>query len=204
MFANLLAQSRARRQDGVGIDVASDLAGDVGLAGKRERERHEGGLERRIGEDRGERVEQASILAHVLGGADRRYVVDQEPGRQRLHGLPAIEWIAIAGGEKTQVFGRLIGDELDRRGKTAIERRYRRFADIFEHECFGALGQRHYTALDHASVRELERQVVPVAADKADGERHHHRFFAGLTGCCRHGLRNLEPVSLRARHRGCR
>ena len=50
--ADRRAQRGARREDRIGIDVAADLAGDVGLARKRQRERDEGGLERAVGEDR--------------------------------------------------------------------------------------------------------------------------------------------------------
>ena len=50
------AQVPAGGKDRIGIDVAADLAGDVGLARRRQRQRDEGGLEFGVGEDRAERA----------------------------------------------------------------------------------------------------------------------------------------------------
>ena len=75
-------------------------------------------------------------------------VVDQKPGRQRLQRLPAIERIGVARGEEAQLVGGEIGDELDRRRKSAVEREHRRLVDAAEHEGFGGLGQGQHAALD--------------------------------------------------------
>ena len=72
------AQAVRGAEDRVGIDVAADLAGDVGFARRRQRLGDEGGLERLVGEDRGERVEQAFVQLRVLAGAQPRDVADQQ------------------------------------------------------------------------------------------------------------------------------
>ena len=112
MLADRCPQLGARREDGVGVDVAADLAGDIGFAGKRQHERDEGRLERAVGEDGGECLEQALVLARGAARrarAQRRNIVDQQAGRQRLQRLPAIERVGVARGEEAQVVGRKVG-----------------------------------------------------------------------------------------------
>ena len=84
MFADRRAQPGARRMDGVGVDVAADLARDIGFARHGQRERHIRGLERSVVEDRGERVEQSAILPGRPAGPQCRHVVDEHAQRQRL------------------------------------------------------------------------------------------------------------------------
>ncbi len=103
------------------------------------------------------------------------------------------------GGEESQIIGAKIGDELDRRGKSAIERKHRRFADIGEHEGFGRLGQSQKAVLDCAPIAEFEPQVAPVAPDESDGERNDHRLLARLAGGCGHALGEVEAIGLCAR-----
>ena len=124
------AQRCARGEDRVGIDIAADLAGDVGLARQRQRERDEGGLQRTVGEDRAERRHQP-VVRRALAPPPRRCrdVVGEErriasvcTACQRLNG------IAVVRGKETQIVGREVGDELDRRREAAVERRHRRLA----------------------------------------------------------------------------
>ena len=92
------------REDRVGIDIAADLARDVGFAGSVEHQRDEGGLERGVGEDGRER--RRSEPGPCRGGSPRRIagdVVDEQARRERLHRLPAIERIAVVRGEEAQV-----------------------------------------------------------------------------------------------------
>ena len=56
----------ARRGDGVGIDVAADLAGDVGLARQLQHLRAEGRLERLVLGDVGERVDERDVESDGL------------------------------------------------------------------------------------------------------------------------------------------
>ena len=102
-------------------------------------------------------------------------------------------------GEELQIISAKVGAELDRRGKSAIEREDRRFADIGEHEGVGGLGQDQRAVLDSAIIRQPERQVAPVASDETDGERNDHRFLARLARRCGHALREVEPIGLRPR-----
>ena len=73
--------------------------------GGRQRFGDEGRLERLVGEDRGERVEQALVQLRVLAGAQPRDVADQQRARQRLHRLPAVERIAVARRQQPQIVG---------------------------------------------------------------------------------------------------
>ena len=63
-LADRRAQPAARGEYRIGIDVAADLARDVGLARRRERERDEGGLEFFVRQDGAERGHEAVVLAH--------------------------------------------------------------------------------------------------------------------------------------------
>ena len=201
------AQRLARREDRVGIDVAADLARDVGFARQRQRQRDEGGLERAVGEDRGERVEQAGSSPRVASPrADRGDVVDQQPRRERLHRLPAVERIAVVRGEEAQI---VVADRLatsrtgaekprlsDGTGGSAMSVEDERFAPA----C-AASGCRARRVAPPAS---LQRQVAAVAADQADRERDQHRLLGRLARRRRHAsARSRAGRSWRA-HRSCR
>ena len=104
-LADAGAQRLARGVDGVGIDVAADLAGDVAFARRGERQRDEGRLELLVGEDGGERGEQRVVAARRAAGADGGDIVDQQLRRDRLQRLPAVERIAVVGGEEIEIGG---------------------------------------------------------------------------------------------------
>ena len=56
-----------------------------------------------------------------LSGSECRDIVDQQRGRERLHGLPAIEWIGVLGREHPEIVRLRRGHELHRGGEAAIE-----------------------------------------------------------------------------------
>src|SRR4029077_18996985 len=111
------------------------------------------GFECRVGENGGERLQQALVLPWSSSGALSCHVVREQPSRQRLDRLPAIEWVAVVRGEEPQFVGRDIGDELDRRRKFAVERGYRRLGDVGEDKGLRGLGQREHAALKSAAIR---------------------------------------------------
>ena len=115
------AQFAARGEDGVGIDIGPDLAGDVAFGRQRHRLGDIGGIEPVIAEDCRQRDDQFVGAALGRAAAMRGDVLDQEGGRERLHRLPAVERIRVAGRKEAQIVGRQIGDEFDRRRKSAIK-----------------------------------------------------------------------------------
>ena len=104
-LADARAQGIAGAVDGIGIDVAADLARDVAFAGRHERERDESRLQPAVAENGGERVDQLVVARGHVAEAQRGDVVDQQSRRDRLQRLPAVERIAIMGGEKGEIVG---------------------------------------------------------------------------------------------------
>ena len=141
-----------RREDRVGIDVAADLAGDVGLARQRQRQRDEGRLERAVGQDRAERRQEARILraapparsAATLSTSKR--VASVCTACQRLNGS------ASCAARKRRSSADRLATSLIGAEKPRLSERHRRFADVGEHEGLGGLGQRQHAALDRAPV----------------------------------------------------
>src|SRR5262249_58376993 len=120
-------KGRRGREDGIGIDIAGDLARDIRLAGERQRKCDQGRLKRSVGPNRVQRTEKTRILPRRAVRAQRCSIVDEQASGERLQRLPAVEWIGIVRGEESQIIGAKVSDELDRRGKSAIERKDRRF-----------------------------------------------------------------------------
>ena len=52
-------------------------------------------------------------------------VLDQEGGRERLHRLPAVEAVAVMGGEEGEIAVAQVRRQLDRSREAAIERHHR-------------------------------------------------------------------------------
>ena len=116
--ADLDTQRLAGAEDGVGIDVLADLAGDVAFAGRHQRQRDEGRLQRGILQDRGQRPHQLVVVARSFMRAQGVDVVDQQAHGDGLQRLPAVERIAVVGGEEGEIVGGEVGDELDRRRRS--------------------------------------------------------------------------------------
>src|SRR5262249_38761415 len=146
------AQRRAGGKDRVRIDVAPDVAGDIPFARHGEGLGDEGRIELPIPYDGGERRDQALVLTLRLTAAQRRHVVDQQVGGNGLHGLPAIEWIAVMRCQEPDVLGRDVGAELDRRREATVERRYRPFGDADELDGLDRPGERQYAVGKRATV----------------------------------------------------
>jgi len=77
-LAHLPAQMRARRKDRVRIDVAADFACDIRFAWRCQRLRNKSRLERRVAEDRRERIHQAVIAVGILARAQGGDIRDQD------------------------------------------------------------------------------------------------------------------------------
>ena len=118
--------------DRVRIDIAADLARDVALARRDKGQRDKSGLQRRVFKDGGERHHQPLIAARQFAGAQSRDIVDQQPHRNGLQRLPAVERIAVVRREEGKIVAVEIGDELDRRREAAIDRRHRTLGDAGE------------------------------------------------------------------------
>src|SRR3984885_4161108 len=83
--------------------------------------------------------------------------------------------------------------ELDRRGKTAIERGNRPLGDAGEDETMARLGQFENAAFERVSVQR-QRQIAAIRADKSEGERNHGRILVRLARRGRNRLRDVEPA----------
>ena len=158
MKSDQSAQAGAGAEDRIRVDVAPDLAGDIGLARRGQRLGDEGRLKCVVGENSGERIEQPFIHLRFLVRAQPRDIADQHRGRQRLHRLPAIERIAVARRQRTQIVRGEIGDELDRRGEAAIGRQRRPLRNVGEDKTLRRLVENQHPTLDVLAIRELERQ----------------------------------------------
>ncbi len=148
MSADVGAQRAAGVEDRVGVDVAADLARDVAFTRRRERQRNKGRLQLGVVEDGGKRRGEAVVAARRLTGAYARHVVDQQPHRNGLQGLPAVEGVAIVRGEEGEIVAVKIGVELDRRRKAAVDRQHRLFADAGEFKTRRGIAEHQHAALD--------------------------------------------------------
>ena len=146
--ADRRAQVLPRGKDRVGIDIVSDLARDVGIARRRERERDEGRLERSVGQVRAERCDEPVVDARRAARPQRRDARRQKRHRQRLHRLPAVEGIAIVRRKETQIVGLDRQRQLDRRREAAIDRGDRRLGNTGEDEALARCRQLQHGALE--------------------------------------------------------
>ncbi len=145
------------------------------------------GSSARVLDQRGQRRHQPVVARRRLAGADRGDVVDQQPRRDRLQRLPAVERIAVVRGEEGEVVGRQVGDELDRRREAAIDRQHRPLGDAGEDEASAPAR----VELDHAVARGLavaasSGRSRPSCADEAEPQRNDHRLLVRLAGRRRH------------------
>ena len=134
-----------------------------------------GRLERR--DRRGSRPSAAISSSAPRSGAPRAMrgdVLDQEGGRERLHRLPAVEAVAVMGGEEGEIAVAQIGRQLDRRREAAIERQHRPLVDAGEDEGLLRLRQRDDAALERGAAGEAHRSVAAVGPEEPDRERNDH------------------------------
>ena len=148
------AKRRAGAEDRVGIDVAADLAGDVGFARRRQRLGDEGGLERPVGQDRRERVEQALVDLGLLAGAQPRHVADQERLASVCTACQRLNGSLSCAARQPQIVGDEIGGEPDRRREVAVDREHRPLGDAGEDEGLRRLVEHEHAALDLLPVGE--------------------------------------------------
>ena len=113
VLAKCGAQRGAGREHGIGIDIATNLARDIGLAWKRQGQCDKRGLKEAIIKGHAERVQYSRIFAHRAVGAERGRIVDQQARGQRLQRLPAVERIGIMCGKESQIIGIQVGEKLD-------------------------------------------------------------------------------------------
>jgi hypothetical protein len=174
--------------DRIGVVVAAEFAGNVGLARQRQRLGAEGGFERLIAggfqKGRDERRIAGDFLA-VTRVARRLHQVRKGKVGQRL---PAGEEIGVVAGDMGKIGRRLVEMQVDRRRERTVERQDRAGGNAREGEGLPALGQMQHVAGDFAT-RDLgwhcRRAVVE---DEREGERDVHRFLGRLAGSCRDHL----------------
>src|SRR5262249_17817921 len=146
-----------------------------------------------------ERSDESGIVTRRLASSDSRGRVDEKAHRQRVHGLPAIERIAVMVGEETQILITDIDCQAHWRREAAIDRRHRTLLDPGEDIGGGRLIEREKAALDRRSVSPLQWNVAPVRPDEPGDKRGHHRLLRGLAWRWRQRLRKIETVGLGAR-----
>ena len=200
------AQAHARGVDRVRIDVLADLAGDVGLGRQAHRERREGVIDAPRADVLDQRAEGRRKSAVALGRAavpNRLDAPQEDPRRQTLQRLPAVEIVAVVPGEDDEILlGQVVVDP-DRRGESPQERQGRTLRDITKDDRpLGVLKLEH-AALKFigARVRRRQRHIAAVGADQAERERHRHRQLDVLPRRRSQRLRNVEPIGLGCRDR---
>ena len=125
----------------------------------------------------------------------------QNPRRQTLKRLPAIEIVAVVAGEDDQI---LLGEVVvnsHRRGKAAQKRQGGPLGNVAKHDRPPGVVEFEDAACElvGARVRRRERQVAAVGTDQAEREWHRHRQLDGLPWRRRKRLRDVEPVGLGGR-----
>ncbi len=189
----------AGRRDGVGIDVAADLAGDVGLARKLQHLGAEGRLELLVFGDIGERIDERDIEGDDLarcrvGGAQR-----QRAHGQRLRRLPAVERVGVGAQQEQQVGFREVDVEPHRRREAAQERGHRPAGDAVKDDRLAGLGELDHVAVDAPAAGLVEGEVVAIGADQAEAQRDVLRLLARLARRRRAGLFERQRIGLLAR-----
>ena len=178
-------QRFARGGDRVRIDVAADLAGDVGLAGQRQHLRAEGRLQasssaaiapasvdQRRGEDRllaaadaAGRRRSAHRVSSVLSACQRlNRSLSWRARNRRSSGVWSTS-TASTGAEKPR--------RSDRTGR--VETPVKTTSGV-------RFGQMDHVVVDRRAVDRREREVRAVAADQPEAERDVHRLLAGWPG----------------------
>jgi hypothetical protein len=104
-FADRPAQRSPGGMDGVGIDIAADLARDIGLTRWSERQRNEHGLKLPVRKYCSVCHRQIVVLARRCSSADRSDVVHKERHRERLDRLPSVERIGIVRSKEAKIGG---------------------------------------------------------------------------------------------------
>ena len=136
-----------------------------------------------------------SSLRGGIAGVQARHIVDQQPHRDGLQGLPAVEGIAVVRGEEGEIVAVKIGVELDRRRETAVDRQYRLLGDAGEvrHVCRRLVQHQHAVRrpFAFAGVSGRSRPSLPT---RPSAQRDDHRFLARLARRRRHALLGLKRV----------
>ena len=126
----------------------------------------------------------------------------QQRGHERpLRRVPSIHRVGVVRGEERELAVRVV--ELDAHGRrvAAQQRRHRRHRDVEEAEALPRLAHVEHVRRPRRAVAALEsrRQVAPVGADQADGERDVVRRLVRLAGRRRARLRDVERVRVAER-----
>ena len=98
-------QRGPRPEHCIRVDVAAELAGDVGFRGQSDCLGDKRRIELRVGEDCSQHPDEAVIFAWRAPGPPSLDADKELRGRERLHRLPAVERIGVARGEEAQVLG---------------------------------------------------------------------------------------------------
>src|SRR6185437_7324493 len=116
-----------------------------------------------------------------------------------LDRLPAIEWVAVMCRQESEIVRTEIGHQVDRRRKSAIDRKNRPFSDAGKFKPGRLLGQHNGSVSEGPAVSGLECEIAPVFSNEADRKRNHHRCFRRLPRGCRDNLRAFQDESFARR-----
>ena len=125
----------------------------------------------------------------------------ENPRRQTLRRLPAIEIVAVVPGEDDEIlFGQVVVDP-HRRGETPQERQRGPLRHIAKDDRPLGILEFEHAACEFvgARVRRRQRHVAAIGADEAERERHRHRQLDVLSRRRRKRLRDVEPVGFAGR-----
>ena len=184
------ADDFARTVDGGGIDDRHGV-GDGALARELHRDRTEGGRKVDVVDDGAERLEKRCIDGSLVVGENGAHLLEDRLHHQAVHGLPAVEGIAVGAGKQRKRVGVEADVEDDRRGKAAVEARNGFFAKAREDPGLACvLELEHARELGGAFGLAFEQNghLAALGVEQRDGEGHEHRFLGGLARRGRRGL----------------
>ena len=184
------ADNFARTVDGGGIDDRHGV-GDGALARELHRDRTEGGRKVDVVDDGAERLEKRCIDGSLVVGENGAHLLEDRLHHQAVHGLPAVEGIAVGAGKQRKRVGVEADVEDDRRGKAAVEARNGFFAKAREDPGLACvLELEHARELGGAFGLAFEQNghLAALGVEQRDGEGHEHRFLGGLARRGRRGL----------------
>ena len=188
----------ARSDHRVDVDLRGET-GQVGEIRRVDRQRPQRRVGVPVGDDGGHQGAEDRIVGQrrTRGGGlhrgEHRGAVDP------LRGVPAVDGVAVVGGEEREVGVGAVELEADGRREAAVERGHRPGVDGGEHEARAALGQGEYprrrAGLGLAG--QGQRQVAPGGIEQADRERDVERLLVRLAR--RRGCLLLEVERIGAR-----
>ena len=164
--SQVLAQSFARRVDGIGIDD-QHLVPHKGFAWHQHGFGDERGIERIVRERIAHGLDHGRVVR--LAGADS---ADQRIEHELLHGLITPERIVVMRGQECKVGRVAIGFDDDRRGKAAIDREDRRLGEPRHANFRLRIGQH---------LKPLPVMGGALAVEPRQPQRDRHRQLSGLT-----------------------